>query len=110
MGRKPKEDERRRSRRFRIKTMTKLNNTSCSIINVSKEGMLISGSLEASPEMMNIQLKIDGKWVDLKAKRMWVMENQGSRTSRIGVFITQAPAEYDDFVNNLYLEADTGKK
>jgi hypothetical protein len=110
VGKKTKADERRKYKRFKIKTMTRLNNTSCSIINVSKEGMLLTGSLEASPDQMNIQLKINGQWVDLKAKRMWVMENPKARSKRMGVFITQAPAEYDDFVNNLYLEADTKNK
>lgn len=107
MGRKPKQDDRRKYHRFKIKTMTKLNNTSCSIINVSKDGMLISTGLEATPEQMNIQLKINGKWVELKAKQMWMMEEQSSHTKRIGVYITYAPPEFEEFVGNLYLEADT---
>jgi len=99
----------RKFERFRIKTMSQLNNTDVSVINVSKEGMMVSGRIPPDQSVLNIRLKINGKWVEMKGARMWCIDNGSSQSVLMGLCISQAPPEYQTFVNNLYLETATQK-
>ena len=98
-------DNRRKYERIKIKKMSRLNNTDCQIINISKEGMLLAGDVDSSEPDVNIRLKIDGEWISLEGTKMWVMNKPSTKIKRIGIYITTAPTEYMEFVDNLYLEA-----
>ncbi len=97
---------RRKSKRFKIKNMSKIDNCDCAVINVSRDGLLLETKAKKSQSKVDLQLKINGKWIDLQGNRMWEIENNENHHTRIGVFITKAPPEYADFVNNLYFEDD----
>lgn len=99
-------DNRRTHKRIRIHNLAKINDDNCSIINVSKDGLLLTTDFEASRKDVDIELKIDGKWVALQAAVIWFITNTISHAVSMGVFITKAPREYMNFVDNLYLEAD----
>lgn len=100
------EEERRRFKRIRITAMTKLNNCGCTIVNVSKDGLLIATDSQAAKKPVDISLKINGKWLDLKGNVMWAVNGQKPYKKKIGVYITHAPPQYEEFVDNLYLEAN----
>ncbi len=106
MGRYDKE---RKYKRIKINKMSKINNSECSTVNISRNGMMLTGDLEVQQNLVHIQLRINGKWIDLEGKQMWAIENSAAHYTRLGVFITSAPKEYEDFVDNLYLEADKQK-
>jgi hypothetical protein len=99
-------ENRRKHKRIRIHNLAKINDASCSIINVSKDGLLLTSDFETSHKNVEIELKIDGKWVPLQAAVVWFITNTVSKAVSMGVFIKKAPREYKDFVDNLYLEAD----
>lgn len=86
--------------------MTKLNNCGCTIVNVSKDGLLIAADNEAAKKFVDISLKINGKWLDLKGNVMWAVNGHKPNQKKIGVYITHAPEQYAEFVDNLYLEAN----
>ncbi|MCP5051698.1 MAG: PilZ domain-containing protein [bacterium] len=102
-------ENRRKYERIKIKKMSKLNDTNCEIINISKDGMMLTGELESSESHVEVQLKIGGNWVNLQGTTMWVMNKPSTQIKRIGIFITQAPPQYKDFIDNLYLEAHQEK-
>ncbi len=99
-------ENRRKYKRIKIKTMSKLNDANCSIVNISRDGMLLSGDMESPQPSVDIQLKINGQWIGLAGTQMWAIPHDASHYTRMGVFITNAPPEYKDFIDNLYLEAD----
>jgi len=99
----------RKYKRIKITAISKLNDTNCSVINISKEGMMLCGNWRSTEKFADIQLKIGGKWIYLKGKIMWSMDGESPELKRVGVYITQAPPEYRDFIENLYLEADEKK-
>lgn len=99
----------RKYRRIRITTISSLNNTSCAVINVSKKGLLLSGDNNetvSQKKQVDIQLKIKVKWIDLKGIVVWPADGPRPKLKRIRVCITYAPPEYEEFIDNLYLEAD----
>lgn len=99
----------RKFRRIKISNLAKLNDTGCSVINVSKEGMMLAADLDAPGKLVHIQLKINGRWLDLAASVVWAIKTPKTNLERLGVCITEAPPEYSEFVENLYLEADEKK-
>ncbi|MCP4152144.1 MAG: PilZ domain-containing protein [bacterium] len=104
--------ENRKHKRFKIANLSKIEDHDYSIINISKEGILLSTNFEpANPDAqpdktVNIQLKVNGKWVDLEARVMWVLTDKASDIMSMGVFISKAPQAYNNFIDNLYLEAN----
>jgi hypothetical protein len=99
-------ENRRKHKRIRIHNLAKINDTSCSVVNVSKDGLLLTSDFETTHKNVEIELKIDGKWVALQAAVVWFITNTVSKAVSMGVFIKKAPQEYRDFIDNLYLEAD----
>ncbi len=104
--------DKRKHTRFKIANLSKIKDHDYSIINISKEGILLSTNFEATNpdaqpnKSVDIQLKINGKWVDLQARVMWALNDHASDTISMGVFISKAPHEYTNFIDNLYLEAN----
>jgi hypothetical protein len=102
-------EKRRKFKRIKINNLAKVNEARCSIHNVSREGFLLSTDFESVGQGKDIalKLKIDGKWVELKAQIIWSITQKTERSSSvfIGGYITGAPTEYTDFIENLYLEA-----
>lgn len=102
-------EKRRKFKRIKINNLAKVNEVCCSLQNVSREGFLLSTDSESVGQGKNIvlKLKIDGKWVELKAMIIWSIsqKNGHSASVSIGGYITSAPSEYTDFIENLYLEA-----
>ncbi len=110
-------DDQRKYRRIKISNLSKINEADCQVLNVSREGLLL-----ASPEgeliphkvkkktndgkSVEIQLRIKGDWVPLNADIVWAINDDVSESVFMGVFVTEAPDEYLDFVNNLYLETE----
>jgi len=102
-------EQRRKYRRIKVSNLAKLNNSDCSILNISKEGFLLStGKLKALPtgKEADIQLKIKGTWVNIKAQVMWSMKDIASKSVSMGFFVTGAPPQYTEFVANLYFEVN----
>lgn len=101
--------EKRKYRRIKVSNLAKLNNGDCSIINISKEGLLLSdGKIKPLPtgKEVDIQLKIKGTWVDLKAQVMWSLKDIATKAVSMGFFIISAPPEFTEFVANLYFEVN----
>lgn len=102
-------EKRRKFKRIKISNLAKVNEVCCSLHNVSREGFLLSTNPEAVGQGKNIELKlkIDGKWVELRALIIWSISQKKGRSASvsIGGYITSAPTEYTDFIENLYLEA-----
>ncbi len=99
--------EKRKYRRIKVSNLARLNNSDCPISNISKEGLMMSsGKLRALPtgKQVDIQLKIKGEWVDLKAQVMWSLKDNASGSVSMGFFIISAPHEYTGFISNLYFE------
>lgn len=96
----------RKYKRIKITAISRLDNAELTVINISKEGMMLYGSCNSRKKMVDIQLKIRGKWLDLKGKIVWCLEGEAQDLKRVGICITDAPPEYNEFVDNLYLEAD----
>lgn len=86
--------------------MSKINDTTCAIHNISREGMLVTAELKTPPFRVTIELRIRNRWVILKGNVMWCSNGRNSLTKKMGIFIIEAPAEFHDFIDNLYLEAD----
>lgn len=103
------DDKTRKFRRIKVSNLAKLNDTGCSVLNVSKDGMMLAADLDAPGSLVHIQLKINGKWLDLAASVVWAMKMPNTKLERMGVCITEAPPEYSEFIENLYLEADEKK-
>jgi hypothetical protein len=99
-------EERRKFKRIKITAMTKLNNCGCSIVNVSKNGLLVSMDNDAPQKLVNISLKINGKWLDMKGNVMWAVNGHNNSHKKLGIYITHAPPQYKEFIDNLYLEAN----
>jgi hypothetical protein len=101
-------EDRRKYKRIKVSSLAKINDARYSVMNISKDGLLLSNDHEVLDpgEKIDIQLKVKGKWVDLRAMIMWSMKEGASQSVSMGILITQAPPEYNEFVENLYLEAD----
>lgn len=101
-------DDRRKYKRIKVSNLARINDARYSVMNISKDGILLSNDHEVwdPGEKIEIQLKVKGKWVDLKAMIMWSMKESVSQAVSMGILITHAPSEYNEFVENLYLEAD----
>ncbi|MCP5104587.1 MAG: PilZ domain-containing protein [bacterium] len=99
-------ENRRKNKRLKFSNLAKINEEGCSVINISRDGILLSGEqgVVESGRHIKIQLKIRGHWVELEALVVWIVE-KGESVS-MGIFITSAPREYTEFIENLYLEAD----
>ena len=102
-------ENKRKFKRVKISNLAKVNDSCCSLHNVSKDGLLLSTAPEAlgQGENIDIKLKIKGEWVDLQALIIWSIpqKKNGSTSLSIGGYITDAPPEYTEFIENLYLEA-----
>jgi hypothetical protein len=103
-------EKRRKYKRIKINNLAKVNEVCCSLHNVSREGFLLSTDAESIGQQgkdISLKLKINGKWVELKAMIIWsiTQKNGHSASVSIGGYITSAPIEYTDFIENLYLEA-----
>ncbi|MCP4217635.1 MAG: PilZ domain-containing protein [bacterium] len=94
----------RKHKRIKVDNLSRLNSSGCSIINVSKDGLLVSTDHDADAKTVDIQLKVNHQWVDLKAEVMWSITD-GDHIS-MGLFIIEAPDQYHDFIADLYLEAN----
>jgi hypothetical protein len=101
-------EDRRKYKRIKVSNLARINDASYSVMNISKDGLLLSNEHEAlNPgEKIDIQLKVKGKWVDLRAMIMWSVKEGASQSVSMGILITHAPSEYNEFVENLYLETD----
>lgn len=102
-------EDRRKFKRVKISNLAKVNDACCSLHNVSRDGFLLSTDPEALGQGKNIdiKLKIKGKWVELQALIIWSIpqKKEGSTAVSIGGYITSAPKEYTEFIENLYIEA-----
>ncbi len=102
-------ENRRKFKRVKISNLAKVNDACCALHNVSKDGLLLSTDPETlgQGKSVDIKLKIKGEWVDLQALVIWAIpeKKEGSTTISIGGYITSAPTEYTEFIENLYLEA-----
>ncbi|MGE5342932.1 MAG: PilZ domain-containing protein [Candidatus Omnitrophota bacterium] len=96
----------RKFKRIKITALSKINHAGCSVINISKEGMMLYGNLNSNDQSCDIQLKISGKWLDLKGKIIWTLDGPKPNLKHIGIYIIDAPTEYQEFIDNLYLEVD----
>ena len=101
-------EDRRKYKRIKVSNLAKIRDTGYSKMNISKHGLLFSNEHEVLDpgETIDIQLKVKGKWVDLKAMIMWSMKKGASQSVSMGILITHAPPGYNEFIENLYLEAD----
>lgn len=102
-------EDRRKFKRVKLSNLAKVNDSCCSLHNVSRDGFLLTTEPGALGQGKNIdiKLKIKGEWVDLKALIIWSIpqKKEGSDSVSIGGYITDAPKEYMEFIENLYLEA-----
>ncbi len=96
----------RKYKRIRITSLAKLNNAGCAVLNVSREGLLVATDIPPEEKHVEVQLKIKGRWSILHGTIMWAMDGPNPTAKRIGVCITEAPLEYKEFIDNLYIEAD----
>jgi hypothetical protein len=96
----------RKYKRVKISAVSTINNVDCAVINVSKEGMMLHGNLKTNQKDVNIQLKINGKWQELKGMVVWCLDGATPKLKRMGIYIIDAPHEYREFIQNLYLETD----
>ena len=98
--------DRRKFKRIKISNLSRIDNTDCTILNASKDGLLLAAQEQTDESKVKIQLKINGQWVDIDGDVMWSVIDPYSQHTSMGVFVTKAPAEYKELIENLYLEAD----
>lgn len=102
---------RRKYKRVRIHNLSRIDEGDCQIVNASRDGLLVSVRNASLRENVELQLKIDGKWVELDGDIMWSVTDPHTQFTSMGVFVTKAPLEYKELIENLYLEADeTGEE
>ena len=102
------DENRRKYKRIKVRKLVKINDTGCTMMNISREGLFLSNAPELLDpgEKIDIQLKIKGKKVDLKGMIMWSVKKGTPQAVSMGILITHAPHEYNEFIENLYLEVD----
>jgi hypothetical protein len=98
--------KKRKFKRIKITAISRINDSNCAVVNVSKEGMMLCGNWKSTHKRVDIQLKVRGKWLDMKGDVVWCLDGPTPQLKRVGVYITDAPQEYKEFIENLYLEAD----
>jgi hypothetical protein len=100
--------ERRKYKRIKINRFSKINNLDGTVVNISKEGLLVTTDLEGSrdsDEQIQVKLKIMGKWVDLTAIIVWRIQDIKTNSVSMGAYIKDVPPEYKEYLDNLYFEA-----
>lgn len=103
-----KYQQERKYRRIKIKItdLSKINNTNCAVHNISREGMMVTAKIKNPPYRVTVELRINHQLVILQGNVMWSSGRKMSRMKKLGIFIIDAPPQFHDFINNLYLEAD----
>ena len=99
--------DRRRLKRIKIDKLSRINSADCKIINVSKEGLMLSadsGDSAETDEQIQVKLNIKGEWVQITAIVVWRIQDAKSNAVSIGAFIKDAPKEYEEYLENLYFE------
>ena len=97
--------DKRKHHRIKISQLANINKAGGVIKNISKDGMLLEADLKNPGAQVEISLKISGKWVELRGTVIWWIENPENKLKTMGIYINEAPPEYEMYVDNLYLEA-----
>jgi hypothetical protein len=101
-------EDRRKYKRIKVCKLVRIDDAGITKMNICKEGFLLSNAPELLDpgEKIDIRLKVKGKKVDLKSMIMWSVKKGTPQTISMGLLITHAPPEYNEFIENLYLEVD----
>jgi hypothetical protein len=98
----PAQDERRVHKRINIKMMAKINNETARLCNISKSGMKLATPIAHNDPNVDIMLDNGENIINLKGTIRWVSSKRSfSNIIDIGVEISEAPAEYYAFVNQM---------
>ncbi len=99
--------EKRKNKRFAKALSAKYKETNCSVLNISSKGVLLETDtslpdyLFPISQSIQFELEIDGEWMFLNGTVQWVASYPSS--SRVGIFITDAPSPYGEFIKELYV-------
>ncbi len=94
----------RAHKRITIEKATEINSCKCRIMNISTSGMMISSPQLHGDGPVEIMMEIDGAVVTLEGQVVWSTDNAHEDCFDMGIYITNAPASFRQFVDNLYLE------
>jgi hypothetical protein len=98
----PAQDERRIHKRINIKMMAKINNETARLCNISKGGMKLATPIAHNDPSVDITLDNGEKIINLKGTIRWVSSKRSfSNIIDIGVEISEAPADYYEFVDQM---------
>ena len=96
--------ERRNFKRFDEKLSARIENESCTVLNVSNQGVLLQTSMPVYFFPLNktieFELQVEGEWLGILGKVMWIQSDV--EHSKIGIFIQHAPELYFNFLKKLY--------
>lgn len=96
------QDERRANQRINIKMMTKINHETARLCNISKGGMKLASPFSPKDPSIAITLDNGENILNLKGTIRWVSSKRSfSNSVDIGVEISEAPAEYFEFIDQL---------
>ena len=101
--------DRRKLKRIKIDKLSRINDSECKVINVSREGLMLSADSVDSAntdtdEQIQVKFNIKGEWVQITAIVVWRIQDVKSNAVSIGAFIKDAPKEYEEYLENLYFE------
>jgi hypothetical protein len=96
------QDEKREHKRINIKMMTKINQETARLCNISKSGMKLATPIVHRSPSIEITLDNGEKIFKIKAIIRWVSSKRSfSNLIDIGVEISEAPPEYYEFIDQL---------
>ena len=96
------QDERRGHKRINIKMLTKINQETARLFNISKSGTKLATPIAHKGPSVDITLDTGEKVFNIKAIIRWVnSKNSFSNLIDMGVEISKAPPEYYEFIDQL---------
>ena len=95
-------DEKRAYKRINIRMMAKINQETARIYNISKGGMKLATPLPHINPSVNITMNNGEKIFNIKGIIRWVSSKRSfSNLIDMGVEISEAPPDYNEFVDKL---------
>ena len=96
------QEDKRRHRRFNIKTMVKVNGKTAMLFNISRGGMMLSSPFSAQEQNIEITMDNGEKTFVLNGVVRWINRVPSfSNLIDFGVEITAAPSAYYEFIDHL---------
>ena len=96
-------EERRKSRRIKIKKLVKINDEPCIMLDISSGGLRVSTDKVPGLPYVKIRFVINNKVIELDGIIRWrSKENPFTKLIDLGIAIEKTSYEFDTYIKYLY--------